>query len=179
MSRRHEVAIVTGGGRGIGQSAATALAADGLAVAAVARSEAAVERTAAEIQARDGRAAAIVGDVTDVQSVEEIVATAERQLGGPTFAVEPGLVRTEMSESLLSLEPSGVRASVVGMLNRLEADPGFVEPEESAQFIRLVATGHADDLAGEASSIYDPGVRSRVRVPPPGPDRRGPGPAPN
>ena len=39
MSRRHEVAIVTGGGRGIGQSAATALAADGLAVAAVARSE--------------------------------------------------------------------------------------------------------------------------------------------
>jgi NAD(P)-dependent dehydrogenase (short-subunit alcohol dehydrogenase family) len=259
MSRQHDVAIVTGGGRGIGQSTATALAAEGLAVAAVARSEAAVERTAAEIQARDGRAAAIVGDVTDEQSVEEIVAAAERQLGGScgilvnaagttgpvgeiaeldvdewratldvnltgafamsravlpamkargsgrivnvisglahrpqpglgaycaskagllhltrvidaetrgsgvrAFAVEPGLVRTEMSESLLSLEPSGVRASVIGMLNQLEADPGFVEAEESAQFIRLVATGQADDLAGEACSIYDPSVRSRL-----------------
>ena len=155
MTKRGQVAIVTGGGRGIGKAAAHALATDGLAVAAVARTRPELERTVAAIRSRDGQSAAVVGDVGSAASADEIVATAERE-------IEPGLVRTGMSESLLSMKPTGVRTSVIRMLEHLEADPGFVDPEESAQFIRLVATGPGDDLAGEAHSIYDPSVRARV-----------------
>jgi hypothetical protein len=36
--------------------------------------------------------------------------------------------------------------------------------DESAHLIRLAATGQADDLAGEACSIYDPTVRARLTV---------------
>jgi hypothetical protein len=57
---------------------------------------------------------------------------------------------------------NGGRASVIDTLNRLEIDPGFVEPEEAARLIQLAATGQADELAGDASSIYDPDVRARL-----------------
>jgi short chain dehydrogenase len=84
-------------------------------------------------------------------------------ISGLAHRPQPGLGRLLREQGrAASPEPSGVRASVIGMLNQLEADPGFVEAEESAQFIRLVATGQADDLAGEACSIYDPSVRSRL-----------------
>jgi hypothetical protein len=57
---------------------------------------------------------------------------------------------------------ASVRASVIGMLSGLEADPGFVEAEEPANLIRMAATGRADDLADEACSIYDPVMHARV-----------------
>jgi NAD(P)-dependent dehydrogenase (short-subunit alcohol dehydrogenase family) len=92
-----------------------------------------------------------------------VIDAEARDAGVRAFAFEPGLVMTQMNRSLLSLEPAGVCASVIAMLNRLQADPGFVDAEEPAQPIRLAATGQADDLAGEACSIYDPGVRAPVR----------------
>jgi NAD(P)-dependent dehydrogenase (short-subunit alcohol dehydrogenase family) len=85
-----------------------------------------------------------------------------RERGVRVFAIEPGVVRTDMNAFLRSQEPIGVRASVVQMLDGMETDPGFVEPEESAALIRLAATGQADYLAGEAASIYDPAIRARL-----------------
>jgi hypothetical protein len=67
-----------------------------------------------------------------------------------------------MNQALRPGKPTGVRASVIEMLNGMEADPGVVEPEESAELIRLAATGEVDDLAGDAASIYDPGIRRRI-----------------
>jgi hypothetical protein len=131
-----------------------------MAVAVVARTELEISRTAAEIEARGGSAAAIVGDVAHVESAPSIVAEAED--GVRVFAIEPGVVRTEMNESLLSRERTGAGASVIQMLERMEADPGFVEAEKSGELVRLAATGRADDLAGKACSIYDPDVRVRV-----------------
>jgi len=258
MAHDGRIAVVTGGGRGIGRAVAAALARDGLAVAVVARTEEDVEQTAAEIVGLGGRAAAIAGDVSDPESCGEIMSAIQEQLGGVcgilvnaagvtgpvdelaavdpadwqmvldvnltgalamcratipamceqgwgrivnvtsglarrvqpglgaysvskaallhlsrvmdaenrergvrVFAIEPGVVRTDMNAFLRSQEPTGVRASVIQMLDRMEADPGFVEPEESAALIRLAATGQADDLAGEAASIYDPAIRAR------------------
>src|SRR5438034_1001582 len=45
---------------------------------------------------------------------------------------------------------------------RQRSEPGFVEPEESARLIRLAGTGDADDLAGDAYSIYEASIRTRL-----------------
>jgi NAD(P)-dependent dehydrogenase (short-subunit alcohol dehydrogenase family) len=67
-----KVAVVTGGGRGLGAAAAWALAEAGADVALLSRSEAQLLQTAEEIEAATGRRAFAVGcDVTDEASVEE------------------------------------------------------------------------------------------------------------
>ena len=75
------VALVTGGGRGIGAAAATALAEAGCRVAVAARSEGEVKEVAAGIVARGGEAAAFRCDVTDPAQVEVLVADVQRSLG--------------------------------------------------------------------------------------------------
>ena len=76
-----QVAVVTGGGRGIGQACALALARAGAAVAVLARSADQVSHTASQIAASGGRAVACVADVTDRDAVEAAVGQVERELG--------------------------------------------------------------------------------------------------
>jgi NAD(P)-dependent dehydrogenase (short-subunit alcohol dehydrogenase family) len=59
------VAIITGGGRGLGRAFARALAAAGASVALISRSEAELEQTAAEIASAGGQAISFTADVTD------------------------------------------------------------------------------------------------------------------
>lgn len=76
-----QVALVTGGGRGIGRAISEALAAAGAAVAVVARSSEQLLETVRRITATGGRALAHTADVTDRQAVEQAVAAIERQFG--------------------------------------------------------------------------------------------------
>ena len=76
-----QVAIVTGGGRGIGRAVALALAKAGATVAVVARSGEQLAETVALIEEAGGRAIALPADVTDQQAVEEMVRQAVQQLG--------------------------------------------------------------------------------------------------
>ena len=76
-----QVALVTGGGRGIGRAIAQALATAGAAIAVTARSEDQLRETVALIERAGGRALALPADVTDRQAVEHLVADIERQLG--------------------------------------------------------------------------------------------------
>ena len=75
------VAMVTGGGRGIGRAVAMAVGQAGLAVAVAARTREQVEATAAEVRALGGEALALVLDVTDPASVEAAVRAAVATLG--------------------------------------------------------------------------------------------------
>lgn len=85
-----QVAIVTGGGRGIGRAIAEALAAAGAAVTITARSMDQLEESAGAITASGGRALAMAADVTDRAAVERVVADTERQLGPVTLLVNNG-----------------------------------------------------------------------------------------
>jgi 3-oxoacyl-[acyl-carrier protein] reductase len=71
-----QVALVTGGGRGIGANIARKLAASGMRVAVAARTRVEVEGIAAELGGL-----AVVADVVDDDSVRGLVEEVERELG--------------------------------------------------------------------------------------------------
>jgi NAD(P)-dependent dehydrogenase (short-subunit alcohol dehydrogenase family) len=70
-------ALVTGGGRGIGLAAASALAEAGAHVTLAARTAQEIEDAAAAIRARGQTAEALVLDVTDIEAVRRAVASHE------------------------------------------------------------------------------------------------------
>lgn len=127
-----QVAIVTGGSRGIGLAIAKALAAEGVAVALVARSQEAVQAAAQDIQTAGARAIPLAADVTDQGAVAWIVEETVRQLGtvdllvnnagsataaGPVWEVDPETwwhdVTTNLRGTFLC-----ARAVLPGMLAR-------------------------------------------------------------
>ena len=75
------VAIVTGGGRGIGRAIAQALAMAGAAVTVASRSAEQLTDTVRLIERAGGRALAVVTDVTQPQAVARMVEATEHQLG--------------------------------------------------------------------------------------------------
>ena len=76
-----DVAVVTGAGRGIGEGIATVLADAGAAVVCAARRGDEIERVAAGIRARGGRALAVPTDVTDPEAVDALAAAAVNEFG--------------------------------------------------------------------------------------------------
>jgi NAD(P)-dependent dehydrogenase (short-subunit alcohol dehydrogenase family) len=70
-------ALVTGGGRGIGLTAASALAAAGAHVTVAARTKSEVEEAADAIRARGDQAEALVLDVTDLEAMQQAIEDAE------------------------------------------------------------------------------------------------------
>jgi NAD(P)-dependent dehydrogenase (short-subunit alcohol dehydrogenase family) len=82
-----KIAIVTGGGQGIGRTLALALAQAGAAVAVADIQDEPAQQTAAEIEAAGGCAAALHVDVTSPESVRAMVAACTAQLGGVDILV--------------------------------------------------------------------------------------------
>lgn len=88
MADNQAVAIVTGGGRGIGAAVAKGLAQDGYAVAVnYAGDDGAAAATVAAITALGGTAFAIKGDVSKETDVVRLFATVDQRLGAVTALV--------------------------------------------------------------------------------------------
>jgi NAD(P)-dependent dehydrogenase (short-subunit alcohol dehydrogenase family) len=76
-----KVALITGGGGGIGGATARRMAREGAAVAVLDRNGTAAERVAAEISAVDGRAIGIAADVSKAADLEAAVAQTVERFG--------------------------------------------------------------------------------------------------
>jgi NAD(P)-dependent dehydrogenase (short-subunit alcohol dehydrogenase family) len=102
---RGQVAIVTGGGRGLGRATVLAVARAGARVGVVARSEEQLAETVRGVREAGGEALAVVADVSDAASVHRMARQVERTLGpvdllvnnagtvgplGPMWEADPG-----------------------------------------------------------------------------------------
>ncbi|MBB4614085.1 short subunit dehydrogenase [Novosphingobium taihuense] len=77
-----KVALVTGGGQGVGQGIALALASEGVAVTITGRTLAKVEETARLITERGGKALPLVGNVKDAADLAAMVDQTVTTFGG-------------------------------------------------------------------------------------------------
>ena len=91
------VAVITGGGRGIGAAIGRRLAADGFAVALVDLLDEDARRVASEIQDAGGRAIGVRADVGDEDSVKSAIQTVADELGPPLVLVNnAGITRDNL-----------------------------------------------------------------------------------
>src|SRR4051812_25806875 len=76
-----KIALITGGGRGIGAAIATNLAHAGAQVIVCGRTQKPIAETAARITQAGGKAMAITADVTDLESVETLAHRVKKDFG--------------------------------------------------------------------------------------------------
>lgn len=81
MQLQGQVAIITGGGRGIGRAIARRFAAEGARVVVTARTESEIRQVVAEIDALGGKAHAVVADLSNDVDCEKIVRGARGAFG--------------------------------------------------------------------------------------------------
>ena len=138
-----KVALVTGGGSGLGLSMAKRFAQLGARVAIAGRDAGKLERAAAEIDPTGVRVAAIPCDVRDFAQVDAMVAEAERRLGGIGILVNNAagnfLAATE------DLTPNGFSAVVNTVLNgtfhvTLAAGRRMIERGAGGAILNIVTT---------------------------------------
>lgn len=81
MRLDEKVAIITGGGRGIGRAIARAYAAEGAIVLITSRTESELDTTSYQIRENGGRAYYLVGDVTKTEDVRHVVEETVSRFG--------------------------------------------------------------------------------------------------
>jgi NAD(P)-dependent dehydrogenase (short-subunit alcohol dehydrogenase family) len=81
MASNGKVAMVTGGGSGIGKASALALAREGFAVVVAGRRKEPLDAVVAEIEGLQGRGLGVPCDVSDPASVEALFAAAKEKFG--------------------------------------------------------------------------------------------------
>jgi NAD(P)-dependent dehydrogenase (short-subunit alcohol dehydrogenase family) len=84
---RGRIALVTGGGSGIGAAVATRLAREGAHVAVTDRDQSAAQRTVDGLGSSTGAAEAFALDVADAAQVDDAVARVRARLGPPAILV--------------------------------------------------------------------------------------------
>jgi NAD(P)-dependent dehydrogenase (short-subunit alcohol dehydrogenase family) len=76
------VALITGGGRGLGRAMSTGLAAAGARVVAMGRTQSDLDETVAAIERDGGEAIGVRADVSDYDALPAVVAAAVERFGG-------------------------------------------------------------------------------------------------
>lgn len=154
MSTTRRVALVTGASRGIGRAIALELAAQGLAVGVNYRSsEAEAQRLVEEIVARDGRAVAIRGDVSDYAEADAVVRqTIEAFDGLHVLVNNAGIARDKL---LFNMEPEDwidvMRVNFGGVFNCTKAALNHFMAQRDGAIINISSVMGERGWIGEAN----------------------------
>ncbi len=81
LQLKGKTALILGGSKGLGRGVADALAAEGVAVALVARGQEALDRAVSELTSRGAKAVGFAADIANWPAVENAANTARKQLG--------------------------------------------------------------------------------------------------
>jgi 3-oxoacyl-[acyl-carrier protein] reductase len=136
MKLQNQVALVTGGSRGIGAAIARRLASDGAAVALIYKGRsAAAEEVAASIRSAGGKAAIFRADVTDEKAVDAMVKDVAAKFGkvdilvnaaGIFEAAPVGQITREMFQNEFSTHAWGTIAMTQAALPHFPASGGYI-----------------------------------------------------
>ena len=154
MQWRGQVAVVTGGGRGIGRATAKLLAERGAAVCVNYAAQAdAADALVSEIAAGGGRAIAVKADVAEPTAVEAMVARAEAELGALTILVNnagvswQGTLETYDREWVARMQA----VNVEGVINATRAVMGGMRARRYGRIVNLSSiAGIGTALTGNA-----------------------------
>ncbi|HEX5790555.1 MAG TPA: 3-oxoacyl-[acyl-carrier-protein] reductase [Luteolibacter sp.] len=155
MSRfANQVAVVTGAGRGIGQSIALALAAEGAKVAVVSRSASSCGKAAEEINAAyPGSATAYAVDVADHAAVQELAKTITEQLGPVSILINnAGITRDTLLMRMKEEDWDAVLdTNLKGAFNTVKAFMRTLMKAENARIINIASVIGLIGNAGQAN----------------------------
>jgi len=153
MRLKGRVAIVTGGGRGIGKAIALTFAREGAEVAVTARTESEISAVADEIRTLGRKAAAVPCDVTQEGSVNAMVERVVKELGEPYILVNNAGVM--IVGDVASVEADnwiyGITVSLTG---------AFLCSKAVLKYMILRRGGKIINMASRAAKISSPHVSS-------------------
>jgi 3-oxoacyl-[acyl-carrier protein] reductase len=149
------VALVTGAGRNIGRAIALALAEAGAAVAVNGRrNRAEVDAVAAEIEARGGKALAVLADVSDEAAVGKMIDAAAQKLGRIDILVNNAAVRPEKPfESLTFADWRDVHSVIL--------DGAFLTVKAALPHLKASGSGTVVNIGGMSAHT---GTKHRAHV---------------
>jgi len=157
MSLVGRVAVVTGGGSGIGRACSLQLAQDGAGVAVWDLDSDGAKETVASIEGAGRRAIACVGDASDAQQIAEFVARTRSELAPVTILVNNAVVSELCSFTKLS-EDAWDRMMRINLKGPFLCTKAVVEDMLAAGWGRIInissssAQGGASRMAHYAAS---------------------------
>ncbi len=149
---KDRVAIVTGGGRGIGKSVALAYAQEGADVVVVARSRGEIEQTGSEIEALGRRGLAVQADVSDPEQVKRLVEVVLKEFGKVEILFNAAGLRAVMPSQELPIE-EWQKVIDVNLTGSFLCSQAVFEPMKEAGYGKIIMVGSMQAHSGAPERI--------------------------
>lgn len=165
MRLQHQIALITGGGSGIGQAIAELFAQEGAAVVIADREPARAERVAAEISAAGGKALPVTADVAQAASVNSMAEQALAHFGRVDILVNNAAI--SQGDDILTIdEPTWDRNLNIVLkgvyLCSKALLPGMIEQRRGA-IVNIASVNGLTGLGEEPYSAAKAGVINLTR----------------
>jgi 3-oxoacyl-[acyl-carrier protein] reductase len=147
-------AIITGAGKGIGKAIAIALAAEGVNVGLIARTESDLQKVAEEVEAAGVKAAIATADITDIAAVTAAVEQLKTELGPVDILINNA--GTASFGGFMDLEPAQweniIKVNLFGVYYATRAVLPQMMERKSGDIINIAST--AGLRGAPATSAY-------------------------